>query len=273
MNDLNGKVAVVLGASASGGTGWAIAKALADAGARVVIAARRLQPLEDLAATIDGTAVACDANSEAQVAALADRALDTYGALDIAVNSAGAAGYGFVKDASLDVLQEAINLHYFGHVYFVRHMARAMGTREEGTEGSIVCISSMTTTHTCFPNFPYAAAKSATDCMVRYAALEYAPRRIRVNSIRAAAIMSDLAKPAFAVPGMREAFCKEVPFGRLGEPRDFANAVLWLAGPAYVTGLNLQVNGGNHLTRFPYLFEQPQGVYPEDFPTEHWTET
>ena len=273
MYDLNDKVAVVLGASASGGTGWAIAEGLAQAGARVVVAARRLAPLQELAGKINGTAVVCDASSEEQVAALADKAMETYGKLDIAVNSAGEAGYGFVKDTPTEHLQENISLHYFGHVFFVRHMARAMGQRQQGTEGSIVCISSMSTTHTVFPNFPYAAAKSATDCMVRYAALEYAPQKIRVNSIRAGAIMSDLAKEAFAIPGMQEAFLKEVPFGRLGEPADFANAVLWLAGPAYVTGLNLQVNGGNHLTRFPYIWEQPDGVYPDDFPTGHWTDT
>src|SRR5271168_5061455 len=87
--DLAGKVAVVLGASAEGGTGWAIAEALAAQGAKVVVGARTFAPLKRLADRIGGTAIACDAGNEKQVAALAQAALDTYGHLDIAVNSAG----------------------------------------------------------------------------------------------------------------------------------------------------------------------------------------
>src|SRR4030095_4826835 len=87
--DLAGKVAVVLGASAEGGTGWAIAEALAAQGAKVVVGARSLAPLQKLATRIGGTAVACDAGNEAQVKALAKAALTNYGQLNIAVNSAG----------------------------------------------------------------------------------------------------------------------------------------------------------------------------------------
>ena len=71
-NSLNGKVAVVLGASASGGTGWAVAETLAAEGARVVVGARSFEPLQKLAAKINGLAVRCDAGDEAQIAALRD---------------------------------------------------------------------------------------------------------------------------------------------------------------------------------------------------------
>jgi hypothetical protein len=69
-----------------------------------------------------------------------------------------------------------------------------------------------------------------------------------------------MGKEFFAVPGMPEAYLKEIPLRRLGTPEDFADAVVWLSGPAYVTGLNLQVNGGNQLGRFPHLDEMPGGV-------------
>lgn len=69
--------------------------------------------------------------------------------------------------------------------------------------------------------------------------------------------MPDLSRELFGNPLVRAVFEKEVPLGRLGYPADFANAVLWLAGSAFVTGLNLPVCGGNQLTRFPTMSEMP----------------
>lgn len=252
MHLLQGKVAVVLGASAEGGTGWAIAETLAAAGARVVVGARSLVPLTKLAEKIEGLAIACDAGEELQVQALAEAAIETYGALHIAVNAAGLPVMSSIADSTQAQLQASLRVNYLGNVYFIKHMAAAMKT-----EGSIVVISSMSTTHPLLPHFAYACAKAASDCLVRYAAIEYGPRRIRVNSILAGTIVSDLSRELFASSQVRTVFEKEIPLGRLGYPADFANAVLWLAGPAFVTGLNLQVSGGNQLTRFPTTAEMP----------------
>ena len=73
-----------------------------------------------------------------------------------------------------------------------------------------------------------------------------------------------MSQALWGIEGMEQSYAAEVPLGRIGEPADFADAVAWLAGPAYVTGLNLQVNGGNHLTRFPRLAERPalEGIDP-----------
>lgn len=253
--DLSGQVAVVLGASAEGGTGWDIAETLAANGAKVVVAARSLSHLERLAAKIGGTAVRCDAGSEEDIRALAKAAIDTYGRLDIAVNSAGQPVMGMISEMTQDLLNTAARVNFFGATFFIKYMAQAIGH-----DGSIIFISSMSTTHPVFPHIAYAAAKSATDCMVRYAALEYAAKNIRVNSILPGAINSDMAKEAFADPAFAAVYEREIPLGRVGVPGDFANAVLWLAGPSYVTGLNLQVNGGNQLTRMPRLDEMPGGA-------------
>jgi NAD(P)-dependent dehydrogenase (short-subunit alcohol dehydrogenase family) len=69
-----------------------------------------------------------------------------------------------------------------------------------------------------------------------------------------------MAKEAFEIPGYEATFAREVPLGRVAYPQDFANAVLWLAGPSFVTGLNWQVNGGNQLTRQPRLDELEGGA-------------
>jgi NAD(P)-dependent dehydrogenase (short-subunit alcohol dehydrogenase family) len=254
--NLQGKVAVVLGASASKGTGWAIAEALAGAGAKVVVGARSLEPLQRLADKIGGTAVRCDVSNEKEVAAAAQAALDTYGKLDIAVNAAGLAGQGLIDEAEENDLRNAVENNYFANVYFVKHMARAIGS-----DGSITIISSLSTTHPMLPLFSYACAKAATDCLAKYAALEYGPRNIRVNTILPGPIMSDMTADIYAQPGYVEALEREIPLKRIGYPNDFADAVLWLAGGAYVTGLNIPVCGGIQLARFPFQDELP-GMKP-----------
>jgi NAD(P)-dependent dehydrogenase (short-subunit alcohol dehydrogenase family) len=86
---------------------------------------------------------------------------------------------------------------------------------------------------------------------VRYAALEYAPRGIRVNSIQPGPIKTEMASHLFAAPGAEAAFAREIPLGRVGQPEDYARVVVALAGPGYITGVNLPVSGGMHLTRPP----------------------
>jgi NAD(P)-dependent dehydrogenase (short-subunit alcohol dehydrogenase family) len=252
MTDLRGKVAVVLGASAEGGTGWGIAEGLAAAGAKVVVGARSIEPLKRLADKIAGTAVACDAGDDQQIATLRDRALEAYGKIDIAVNSAATPTLGLIAQATPELMQQAVQVNLFGMTYFVRDMAAAM---TDG--GSIVLISSMSATHPIFPHFAYAAAKAGMECMVKYAALEYGVRGIRVNGIRIGTVMSEMARTHYESPGVAERFCHEIPLGRLGRPEDMARAVLWLADGAYISGSMLDVSGGNQLTRFPFIEELP----------------
>ncbi|MFA5525129.1 MAG: SDR family oxidoreductase [Tissierellales bacterium] len=243
---LHGKVAVVLGASAERGTGWAIAEALAAEGAKVVVAARSLEPLQKLASKIGGTAVRCDASSETDIEQLMKTTVDTYGSLDIAVNAAGLPVMGPIAQTTPEALQTAVGTNFFGNAYFIKHVGERMS---DG--GSIIIISSASTTNVVEPHFAYASAKAATDCMVRYAALEYGRRGIRVNSILPGAILSDMTWDYYSNEQVRARFEDEIPLGRIGMPQDFADAVVWLAGPAYATGLNLQLNGGQYLTRFP----------------------
>jgi NAD(P)-dependent dehydrogenase (short-subunit alcohol dehydrogenase family) len=249
---LKDKVAIVLGASAERGTGWAIAERFAAEGAKVVVGARREGPLHVLAKRIGGAAQVCDLASEADVSALAARALKIHGRLDIAVNAAGMPMGGTIANTPHSEIVRSTETNYYGNVYFVKHMAAAMHFG-----GSIVLFSSMTATHSLEYVFSYACAKAASDCLVRYAAQEYGPRGIRVNSILPGAIRSEMSSPLWCVEGMEASYVREVPLGRIGEPGDFAEAALWLAGPAFVTGLNLQVNGGHHLTRFPSTAERP----------------
>lgn len=250
---LKDKVAVVLGASAKAGTGWAIAEAFAREGAKVVVAARREEPLRELADLIGGEAQRCDLASEADIAALARNTVDRFGRIDIAVNAGGLPVGGTVARTRFDDVVRSMEINYYGSVHFIRHMAQAMGKG-----GSIILFSSMAATHVLEHVYSYACAKAAVDCLVRYAAVEYGERGIRVNSILPGAIRSEMSSPLWSVDGMEQSYAAGSPLGRIGEPADFADAALWLAGDAFVTGLNLQVSGGNQLLGFPRLSERPE---------------
>lgn len=246
-SNLAGKKAVVLGASAERGTGGAIAKALRKAGCEVMIAARRADLLIRFAGSIGAVPMRCDATDEEQVKALADAALERFGRVDIGINAAGAPMRASVAKATRTQLQEALEVNYFAHVYFIRHMARVMESN-----GSITIITSMS--GTCVTDgtvFPYSCAKAAANCLVQCAAIEYGPSNIRVNAILPGPIESTASRGLFENAELRHAFEKEVPLGRIAQPEDIADAALWLAGPAFATGLNLQINGGMFLFRFP----------------------
>lgn len=252
---LRGKNVVVLGASAEHGSGGAIAKAYTTEGCKVVISARRADLLGAFALRIGAHRVVCDARDETQIARLAQAALEHLGRIDIAVNAAGAPVRSSIAAVTPALLQEALDLNYLAHVYFVKHMANAIAR-----DGSIIVISSMS--GTCVTDgtvFPYSCAKAATNCLVQCAAIEYGPRNIRVNAILPGPIESEASRGLFKNAQLRHAFEKEVPLGRIAQPEDIADAALWLSGPAFVTGLNLQINGGMFLSRFPTPSELPGG--------------
>lgn len=255
--DFEGKVAVVLGASS--GVGWTTAEMLAERGAKVVIGARRSERLEQLSAKTGATWQRCDIASEDEVSALAKRALDTYGKIDIAVNCVGMPLGGTIAEQDSDTLRTEVTVNFLGNVWFMRHMAKIMN---DG--GSIIIISSMAATHPMLPFFGYSCSKAAVDTMVKYAAMEFGDRGIRVNSILPGAIRTEMAEGIFSNPEMERIFLKEVPLKRVAEAEDIADAILWLAGSrTYMTGCNLDVSGGNQLTRFPRADEYAEGVDAE----------
>ena len=258
MGILDGKVAIVLGASASGGSGAAIARRFAEEGAKLLVGARSEGPLNDLARETGGIAMRCDVAKEEDVAAFVAKAVDTYGRLDVAVNAAGLPMGGTIAKSPIEDARVAMEVNYFGCVHFIRHSAGAM---KEG--GSIILFSSMAAAQPMEFVYSYGCTKAATDCLVRYAAVEYGPKGIKVNSIQPGPIRSDMASGLWTVEGMEAVYAREIPLRRIGETADYADAALWLAGPSFVSGLNLPVSGGNQLTRMPYLSERPDMAGPD----------
>jgi NAD(P)-dependent dehydrogenase (short-subunit alcohol dehydrogenase family) len=244
----NGSVALVTGAG--GGMGLDTARAFAASGASVVLAdvdedAVRAAADELVAAGHEALGVACDVADEAQVAALADRTVDAFGRLDMAFNNAG------IMIPPSDAAEEsaerfervnAVNLR--GVWNCMKHELRVM--RDRGN-GAIVNCSSLGGLVGLPGRASYHATKHGVIGLTKSAALEYAPRGVRINAVCPGTIETPMVtdmidKGELSVP---EAIANQ-PIGRLGRGEEIAGAVLWLCSPgaSLVVGVALPVDGG-----------------------------
>ncbi len=238
-------VALVLGASTPTGVGATCARRLRRQGFDLVVSGRRLAPLQALAGELDGLALACDISDESSVAGLAAAIEQQRGRLSVAVNAAGQAVMGSIHRTSAAQLEQALAVHLKGPFYFFKHLAAIMGS-----PAAMITLSTLTASRPIEGHAAYAAAKAGTDQLVQTAALELAPRGVRVNAITPGFMLTPMTE-GLATDAAVEAFIRETPLGRLTTPADIADGVAWLAGDAFITGQNLQINGGATLRRMP----------------------
>ena len=247
MGQLAGKVAVVIGAAGRGNMGQVIARTLANAGAKLVVAGRDAAALGELAAEIGGVAVVCDITSEADLERLAETAVDHFGGIDIALN---ATGWGLLKpflDTTKAEIEQIAALQFTGAILFYQATLRTM---RDG--GCLIQISSATATIMLEDHAAYMGTKAATDHVIRCIANEFGHRGIRANSIAPGFTATPMTERAARNTAITGAFVKEYPLGRVGTSADIANAAQWLASDdCFMTGQVLQVNGGLTLRRNP----------------------
>lgn len=246
----DGKLAVVMGASSANGFGAAIARRLATAGARVIIAGRRHNELDSLAGEIGALAQTCDITDETAVSELFEFAAG-HGQVQIAVNAAGINHAAPIRKLDANVIRQISDVHFLGTLLFIKHAAAAM-IRGGGASGAVISISTLTATLAGEGLALYSGTKAGADHAIRVAALEYGRAGIRVNSISPGLARTAMTEQYFAYPGFAEAFVGETPLGRLASVADVADAAVWLASEQnFVTGQNIQVSGGASLTRLP----------------------
>jgi NAD(P)-dependent dehydrogenase (short-subunit alcohol dehydrogenase family) len=252
MGRLEGQGALVIGAANRDNMGQVIARRFAAEGATVVVAGRRMEELERFAAEIGGHALACDITDPHQVHALARSAKERLGQVDIALN---ATGWGLLKpflETSVDELERITALQFKGPFYFLQAMVEVMANDRGGRGGSIIQISSATATIMLNDHAAYMGSKAGTDHVVRCVAHEFGAVGIRANSISPGLTDTPMTAEAKTVPGLFEAFRAGYPLGRWGTSEDIAAAAVWLASDeCFMTGENLQVNGGLTLRRNP----------------------
>jgi NAD(P)-dependent dehydrogenase (short-subunit alcohol dehydrogenase family) len=228
-----------------------IARRFAEEGATLVVAGRQKDELSRFAAEIGAHWTCCDITKKAGNEALATFAIEALGGVDIAVN---ATGWGLLKpflDTTEDELEKIGDLQFKGPFLFFQAMIAAM-TANGGTGGSLIQISSATATIMLNDHAAYMGTKAGTDHVVRCVANEFGAQGIRANSISPGITATPMTAVAQKTPGLFDAFVEAYPLGRVGTSEDIAAAAVWLASDeCFMTGENLQVNGGLTLRRNP----------------------
>lgn len=247
--NLDGKVIAITGASS--GFGSHFAGVLAEAGATVVLGARREEKLASRVAEITaagGKAVALklDVNDRQSVAAFIDHAFAEFGRLDVLINNAGveagAKTYAMIDEDDWDhVLDTNLKSAWVASKYYTEQV---LAHQQDG--GNIIMISSITDTRTIKGQFPYAVSKGGLTRMTEVMALEAARYNIRVNGLAPGYILTDVSRILLESDAAPE-FVKGIPMRRFGEFEDLDGPILLLASDAsrYMTGSTLTVDGGH----------------------------
>ncbi len=252
---LEGQVALITGASS--GIGAGVAKALALEGASVVVnyssspdkAAKVLYDIEAAGGT--GITVKADVSNEQEVLSMFEETYKRFGTIDILVNNAGLQKDNQFHEMSLEEWNRVIGINLTGQFLCAREaikefLKRGVVPSRSKAAGKIICMSSV---HEVIPwagHANYAASKGGVMMLMKSIAQEYAPMKIRVNSIGPGAIRTPINHAAWQTPESYKQLLKLIPQKRIGEVEDIGGAAVWLASDDsdYVNGITLFVDGG-----------------------------
>ena len=241
---LDGRVSIVTGAS--GGLGERFARVLHAAGSTVVLAARRLDRLETLAAELPGSlAIACDVSVDAQLETLVATTIERFGAIDVLVNNAGIGTPMAAEDEPIDHFRRVVDVNLNALFLLSQLVGRQM--IEQG-HGSIVNIASMLGLVASAPikQASYTASKGAVVNLTRELGAEWGRKGVRVNAIAPGYFPSDMTSDMWGDDQTMSYIRRNAPMGRGGEAHELDGILLFLAGDAstYVTGQTIAVDGG-----------------------------
>ena len=251
--DLKGKSAIITGSSR--GIGRAIAEAMADQGARVVISSRKPGPCQEVADAInkkhgDGTAIAIPANisSKEDLQAMVDETNKSFGKIDIVVcNAASNPYYGPMSGISDDAFTKILQNNIISNHWLIQMCAPQMRERKDG---AVIIVSSIGGLRASPVIGAYNISKAADFQLARNLAAEFGADNIRVNCIAPGLIKTDFAKALWDNPETLKRALTGTPLKRIGDPEEIAGAAVYLASRAcaYMTGQMLVVDGGATVT-------------------------
>jgi glucose 1-dehydrogenase len=257
---LKGQKALVTGANS--GIGKAVAIALGQAGADVVVNYVRDNPsANDVAKIISGygvraLAIQADVSQEPQVQAMFAQMLKDFGTIDILVSNAGLQKDAALEEMTLAQWNTVIGVNLTGQFLCAREAVREFKRRGVLKEvsvsaGKIICMSSVHETIPWAGHVNYAASKGGVMLMMKSIAQEVAPYRIRVNSICPGAIRTPINTDAWATPEAYNSLMTLIPYKRIGEPEDIGRVTAFLASDQadYINGASIFVDGG--MTLYP----------------------
>jgi len=246
---LDGKVAVVIGGA--GGIGEIMAFGLAGQGAKVVVASRNMQKLEEVARKIqseaksEASAFQVDITEKQSVAQLVKQVVSKFGTVDILVNSQGANLKRAAVDFPVEDWDLMFNVNVKGTMLSCSEFGKVM---IEKKKGKVINLSSVRGLRATLwgGNEGYCATKGAVDMITRSLASEWAPYNINVNAIAPSLIYTELAAATLQDPERLQKYLANVPLKRVGQPRDLVGACIFLASAAsdFITGQILYLDGG-----------------------------
>ncbi|HYH93826.1 MAG TPA: glucose 1-dehydrogenase [Candidatus Saccharimonadales bacterium] len=240
---LDGRVAVVTGGGQ--GIGLEIARALAAAGATLVIADRNEETGPAAAAEVGGTFVEIDVRDSDSVRRAVDAIVGRHGRIDILVNNAGIVRNTPAEETGDDEWRDILSVNCDGVFWCCREVGKVMLA---AGGGSIVNIASMSglVVNRPQPQAAYNVSKAAVIMLTKSLAAEWGARGVRVNAVAPGYVATELTLRGMETPGWEEAWLAGTPMGRVAQPSEIAPAVLYLASDAasFVTGSVLVIDGG-----------------------------
>jgi NAD(P)-dependent dehydrogenase (short-subunit alcohol dehydrogenase family) len=245
---LDGRVALVTGGSR--GIGRAVALALAQAGADVVVAARKAQDLDSVAEEVRslgrrGLAVPAHLARRTDIDRLFESTLEAFGRLDVLVNNAATNPvFGPLADIEEDAWDRIMALNVKGYLLAAQRAARAMAPLRRGV---IINMASTAGLRVSPGLGAYSVSKAAVIMLTRVLGRELGPLGIRVNGIAPALIETRFSEALWKNPEILDGYLKATPLGRAGQPEEVGGAVVYLCSDAasYVTGQTLLLDGGH----------------------------
>lgn len=253
MGDLTGKVVSIVGAAGRDNMGQVMARRFLEEGCKVVVSGRRDDELKRFADETGCDWVHCEFTERDSVFAMVDTIVERHGKVDVAVNATGWGLLVSLLEMTQEQLDQMVDLQFKGPVYWLQALVAAM---QKTGGGSIIQISSATAKIMLDNHAAYMGTKAGIDHIIRTVANEYGVDGIRANSISPGVTPTPMTSEAMQSPALCEEFRKCYPMERYGTSEDIAEAAVFLASDkCFMTGENLQVNGGLCLRRNPRAHE------------------
>ncbi|HMI66527.1 MAG TPA: SDR family oxidoreductase [Cyclobacteriaceae bacterium] len=243
MEFLKDKIAVITGGNS--GIGFATAKEFKQQGANVIITGRRKAALEQAAGSIGVIGIVADQASISDIESLAEAVKEKFGQIDILFINAGILGMSSIEGATEKVFDDVIDINFKG-AFFT--LSRFIPFLKDGA--SVVFLSSNTASRTTPAAAIYSASKTALNSIMKNAALELAPRKIRVNAVSPGPteteVMNKIGLDEITLKGIKDSLPGRIPLNRMGTAEDVAKMVAYLCGDyaGFITGAEILMDGG-----------------------------